>query len=266
MHSTPRSSRPVRRLALLVAACGFSVLGCREITDPESGAARWAHGLSFLAQFPGPLAHVTAGAGSVVAFNRVIVEFRRASRTDNTDVALRQVVDFGGNTDSLRLQLSVSLSQDAPPSGEMLSLYLFYLNAADDTVFTGGPVSVLAVPKNRGGDAPAPTPVPLVYTGPGASAVSVSVLPETLTVLPGAPFEFIAVASDARQAVVANAPVIFTSLDTMLAVLTGVGGGAGTARGGGGIARVRAQLITSAAADTAVLIVRPTGAAIRTPP
>ena len=51
-----------------------------------------------------------------------------------------------------------------------LALNLRYVNAAGDTVFRGGPVTVTAVPATPGAGPPAPAPVtiPITYTGPGA--------------------------------------------------------------------------------------------------
>lgn len=158
------STTSVRRFAALGAVFFLSLLSCgREITGP-SGAARFAHGLSFLSQFPGPLANVEAGASSVIPFERVRVLFRR---TDGS-VALDRLVDFPANADEVRLSFSIQLSSDAPRTGEDLDLFLRYLNAAGDTVFAGGPIRVLAAPIKDGEEAPPPAEVPLTYTGPVA--------------------------------------------------------------------------------------------------
>ncbi len=128
-----------------------------------------ATGLSFVSEFPRPLAELEAGAGDVVPFSRVRILLQRR---DNS-VALDQTYPFGATTDSLPLSLNIPLSQNAPAEGEPLALFLRYINATGDTVFSGGPVSVVAVQRRRGDPLPPPAQVPLAYTGPGASATTV---------------------------------------------------------------------------------------------
>src|SRR5690606_35444493 len=132
--------------------------------------------------------------GSVVEFDRVRVLFVRADGT----TALDRLVAFGPGTDSLALELSIPLAASAPASGEPLDFSLFYLNAANDTVFRGGPLRVVATPSDRNAPPPAPIGIELAYTGPGAAAVSVAILPETLTVVSGDPFAFTAAAQNAQ--------------------------------------------------------------------
>ncbi len=256
--SVPRLPR-TRTLVAAVGVLALSLLSCgREITGPGQGL-RFATGLSFLAEFPAPLASVAAGAGSVVPFDRVRVVFRR---TDES-VALDTLITFPSNADSIALDLRVPLSASASGTvGEPLALMLAYVNATGDTVFRGGPVAVVAQVRAPGSPPPAPAAVPLTYVGPGAQAVGVSIVPETLTVTAGNPFSFAATARDGQGGGVANAPVVFTSLDPTRATLSAPAGGAGTATALRGIARIRAQLASGAAEDTATLIVLPRPSAL----
>jgi hypothetical protein len=245
---------PVRRVALLTLAFVVSLLSCgREITGPDHGI-RFARGISFLVEFPGPLANVVEGAGSVVPFDRVRIRFLREL---DGSVALDRIIDFGAETDSIELRLDIPLSPSAPESGEPLSLGLWYINAAGDTVFRGGPVSVIAVPSGRGAPAPQPFSVALDYTGPGSEASALVITPDTLVVRAGDAFSFSAAATDAQQAAVPDAPIVFTSRDTAIARITALGAGDGVARLARGSTWIHAALVSGVAADSAVLVVGP---------
>ena len=255
MHPRRATSGPRQRLVALAMAMLFSLLSCgRELTGPGEGiGVRYAEGLSFLSQFPEPLQGIVDGVGSVVAFERVRVVFRRSDGT----VALDTMIAFGAGIDSVRLSLRVVLDASAPPSGELLALTLAFVNAAGDTVFRGGPVTVTARLLAQGAPPPDPVPVPLRYTGVGAAATTVVVSPETLSVVAGDPFAFTAVARDALSALIAGTPLVFTSLDPTRATITAPGAGSGGTTALRGVARIRVQLPTGAAADTATLIVIP---------
>jgi hypothetical protein len=245
-------ARPRTILAALGLA-GLSLLSCgRELTGPERGL-RVASGLSFIGQYPGPLASVAEGAGSVVPFERVRIVFRRSDGS----AALDTVVNFPSNADSIALDLRLELASDAPPQGEALALSLAYMNSAGDTVFRGGPIPVVAQVRAPGAPPPAPAPVPLTYTGPGANATAVVIAPETLTVTAGDPFSFSAVARDGQGNAVTGTPIVYTTLDPARATLTSQSAGSGTATALRGIARIEAQLPTGAASDTAYLVVLP---------
>lgn len=246
----------VRHLGLLALGLVFSLLSCgREVTGP--GSVQLAHAIAFQAEFPGRFANVADGAGSVVPFNRIRIVLRRTNGT----VALDRVEPFAPGTDSIRVDLRVTISSNAPASGEPLDLFLSYLNADGDTVFRGGPVAVAAVPAGQG-EPPAPVAVPLTYTGPGASAISVAMSPETLTVVAGSPFLFTAIARDAQQAAVAAAPIVFTSLDTVRAPIQAPGVGAGLAAATRGIVRIVAELAAGSPPDTSVLVITPRAASL----
>ncbi|MCE9603221.1 MAG: hypothetical protein K8S21_13540 [Gemmatimonadetes bacterium] len=238
--------------------CALALLSCgRDVTGPGAGL-RMAQGISFVAQFPGPIANVVTGAGSVVPFDRVRVIIRRSDGS----VAVDRVALFSAGSDSVRLDLRVQLSPGAPAEGEPFALSLAYVNAVGDTVFRGGPVTVTAIPEGSDAEPTPPATVPLTYTGAGANAASVTIAPETLTVLAGSPFTFTAVARTAQQAAVPAAPLIFSSLDTVRARINALGAGAGVARDSRGVARIAVALAAGGGADTAVLVVLPRPSAL----
>ena len=154
----------MRCAALMVATAIAAVASCgREPTESASGAVRWAHGLSINTVFPTSLQR-TNQASSVVAFDRVHIVLHRL----NGSVALDTTVTFPAGTDQVTLSLSVKLAASAPSSGEPMTLDLEYVNLSGVTVFSGGPVTVTAVPTVPGQPAPAPINVPVSYSGPGA--------------------------------------------------------------------------------------------------
>lgn len=236
----------------------LSLLSCgREVTGPDGGL-RFADGLSFIAEFPGEMASVETGAGSVVPYTSVRVLLTRSSGT----VALARVFPVSSDVAEFEASLQVPLSPDAPAEGEPLALHLQYINAAGDTVFRGGPVSVLARQLRRGEQAPQPVPVPLTYTGPGAQATAVGITPDTIAVEAGSPFSFGADALDGQGATVANAPLVFSSLDADKATITALGAGAGLTLATRGVARVRVALAAGGAADTGILVIAPRPSAL----
>jgi hypothetical protein len=242
-----------RRFGAAGAALLLSLISCgREITGPNGGV-RFAEGLSFVSLFPGELASVEEGAGSVVPYTSVRVTLTRA----NGSVALARVFPISSDVPEFQAALGVQLSPDAPAEGEAFDLALQYINAAGDTVFRGGPEPVLARPLRRGEPPPQPTPVELTYSGPGASATDVEILPDTIQLVAGAPFAFTATARDGQGGTVADAPLLFSALDTSRATVSAIGAGAGVSRPSRGIARVRVALAAGSAADTGIIVITP---------
>ncbi len=96
-------------------------------------------------------------------------------------------------------------------------------------------------------------PIQLVYTGPGANASSIRITPRTTTIDVGAPFALTATVSDANGTPIADAPTMWTSLDTAHALIAQPleGVGRGTTAGTG---RIVATLLTGQS-DTVTLIV-----------
>lgn len=110
------------------------------------------------------------GAGALVTFARVRIVLRFADGA----VALDTIVNFPAGASELPVGLNIPLPASAPSGGVPLSMTLKYVNAAGDTVFSGGPVTVTAVPATPGAAPPPPSPVnvPLNYTGPGAATAT----------------------------------------------------------------------------------------------
>jgi hypothetical protein len=248
-----------RRSLLAGSVLALSLLSCgREITGPADGIVpRYASGLAFVVAFPEPLASLEAGAGSVVAFDRVAILLRRTSGA----VALDTTVEFLEGSQELTLSLRIALSATAPASGELLELNLNYLNATGDTVFRGGPLEVTAVPTTSGEPPPAPVEVLLTYTGTGAGADSITIAPDTITVLAGDPFSFSATAFEtAGDTVVPTAPIVYSALDPTRATVTPAG--AGSTLPARGAARIRAALVDGSAEAVGIVWILPKRSAI----
>ena len=247
----PSGQSPLRRLALLGLLFVAAILSCgKDVTGPLSAAGRFVRGLSWEPIFPAAF-HAAGGAGSgVVQFNRVHVVLHHSDGT----VALDTTIDFPPDDDSLTVNLTVKLLDNAPPSGEPMTLNLGYLNAAGDTVFKGGPVSITAAPPPAGGGSNPPIKVPVSYTGPGSSAVSVAISPRSGTVVADAGFSFTAIAKDKNGVTLAGTPIIWNSLDPAIATINSAAAGTGLAQNQRGTARIIAQLLTGPA-DTVQLFV-----------
>jgi hypothetical protein len=238
----------MRRLAILSLLFVAAILSCgKDVTGPLGAAARYARGLAFDPIFPPAFQAVGGSSSGVVQFTRVHVVLDHSDGT----VALDTTIDFPSGSDSLTVDLTVKLLDNAPSTGEPMSLNLGYLNAAGDTVFKGGPVSVTAAPPAVPGQPNPPVKVPVAYTGPGASAVSVAISPRTQTITAGSPFSFTAIAKDGSGTAVA-APIIWNSLDPSIATIASAAAGSGSAGSTRGTAHIIAQLF-SGAADTVLV-------------
>ncbi len=245
-------SEPLRRLAVLAGALLIAVLSCgREVTAPMENGVRWARGLSFNAVFP-TVYQQAGGSGTGIEFERVRIVLRRADGR----IALDTTVLFPVGVNELTMSLSVPLSSGTPASGELLSLALDYVNAANEVVFAGGPVTITATPTVPG-QAPPPTQIPVRYTGPGASAAGVVISPRSRTVFEGQGFTFAAVATDAAGATIPNTPIFWASLDPLIASLPAPGSGAGVALAVRGTARIVAQLLTGPKDTVTVQVLLP---------
>jgi hypothetical protein len=246
-HSVDPSARaPMRRVSILALVFVAAILSCgKDVTGPVGAAVRYARGLAFDPIFP-PAFQVTGGSG-VVQFSKVHVVLHH----DDGSVALDTTIDFPDGQDSLTVDLTVKLLDNAPSTGEPMSLNLGYLNASGDVVFTGGPVSVTAAPPAVSGQPNPPVKVPVVYTGPGATAVSVAISPRTQNVNAGGTFSFTAIAKDGSGNAIA-APIIWNSLDPAIASIASAAAGSGVAASARGTARIIAQLF-SGGADTVLV-------------
>ena len=241
----------MRRLAILGLLFVAAILSCgKDVTGPLSAARRFVRGLSWEPIFPAAFQAVGGTSSGVVQFDRVHVVLHHSNGT----VALDTTIDFPPGDDSLTVSLTVTLLNDAPASGEPMTLTLDYLNAAGDIMFKGGPVSITAAPPPAGGGSNPPIKVPVSYTGPGSSAVSVAISPRSGTVVAGAGFSFTAIAKDVNGVTLAATPIIWNSLDPSIATITSAAAGTGLAQNQRGTARIIAQLLTGPA-DTVQLFV-----------
>lgn len=241
---------PSRRfLALAGAALIATVWSCgREVTGPGTAPVRDVRGLSFNTAFP--TAYQQAAGAGLVSFTTVHIVLHHADGS----MALDTVVAYPTGADSLTLTLSVPLLASAPVGGEPMALTLGYLNAAGETVFRGGPVTVTVAPRTFGSPAPAPVTVPVAYSGVGSTAARVVIAaPTTRALNIGDAFAFTATAQDAAGATLAGTPIVWTTANAAVATLPSAAAGAGTAVARG-TARIVAQLLTGQT-DTATVTV-----------
>ncbi len=240
MSPASRRNTPLVRYTLLGIAFGIALLSCgRDVTAP-GGSARYARGISWDAIFPPAFQQAGSASSSLVPFTSVHVVLHHSDGT----VALDTTIVFPADSTSYTADLTVKLLDGAPTAGEPMTLNLGYLNAAGETVFSGGPVNVTAAPPPPGGGANPPVEVPVQYTGPGASAVGVQISPRSGAALSGGSFTFTAVAVDASGNTVPNTPLVWSSLNPSIASVASATSGtvvAGTTRG---TATIEAQLLT----------------------
>jgi hypothetical protein len=237
---------PFRHLLALSGLFALSLLSCgREVTGPENGSAygRVAD-LAFAPQLPGPMA-VVDGAGSVVPFDRVRVILRELGGRE----LLSRVIDFPATATEVPLALEFPLPPNTPETGLPVHLLLRYINAAGDTVFAGGPVQVIARPRDQS-QGPQEVPVVLDWVGPGSEAVRVELTPDSGSAMAGTSTNFTAVAYDAQDVVVDAAPVVLSTPDPTIASISAPGASSVTWLAVRGAARVIASL-PSGPSDTA---------------
>ncbi len=253
-----RSGGP--RLSLATVLSFAAVVGCERAPTSTSPPVNPVADVSaFRPEFPRALLTAGVSASAVVPFSRVRLLLTRADST----VAFDSTYDFDSVNDSLALRIGVRLGPAASAFGETLQLALAYINAEGDTVFRGGPATVVArLQTAEGGQSAPPVQVPVRYSGPGAHATSVRLSPHRLDVVAGDLFTFEARAGDARGSDVANAPIIYRSLNSVAAELLRFTSGVGRATGSRGTVGIVASLLTGAA-DTALLVIRPLAARLQ---
>ncbi len=247
-----RRLRPALVAALLLI---IGIVSCgREVTGP--GGRGVVATISFNPVFGSVRLEGTGevlSIGSVVDFDRVRVVLLRA----NGDTAVDRMVPFPPESTTVRLSVSVPLSEEATSQGEPLAATLKYLNAIGDTVFSGGPIQIVARPSSNPGPAP---DVPLDYTGPGANAASIVIAPDSFTGTIGQGNTFTAVVRDSANSILLSAPVAFTSTDSAR-VRVNLRSGVTNLVGARGSAIIIAQTLTGQA-DSAVVNITPTASAV----
>lgn len=234
-------------MLLLTLSCG------REVTGPPGGA-RTSASVAFLAQFPQLPGQAALGSG--VEYARLRATLLRLGG----EVATDRTVAFPSDVDSLALSLSATFGPGATEEGEEMVLLLRFITASGDTVFRSGPDTIF-VEAARVGTAPAPVVVEPVYVGPGAEATRVQLSSTDVTVVGAAGAAFAALAFDAQDAPVPDAPILFSSSDTSLVRFADARSGVATTVARRDSALVFATLL-SGASDSAVVRVTLPAAAI----
>lgn len=239
-QSAARALRLPRRAAVLALTLFASLLSCgREITGP-GGRGPLAQ-LNFVPDYSAMIDEVNGVMHSVsalVPFNRVRIELRRV---DNS-IAAAQVVNFPDDATEVPLSITVRLGDDASSEGEELTAFLRYINAAGDTVFSGGPITVMAVP--GGGSSQPPVEIPVVPVVPGAVFARIDIAPDTVIATMGQNANFTAVGYDGQDNVVANAIIGFISRNPTLVSVPNLGSGTVTLNGVRGSTWIVAQSLT----------------------
>lgn len=209
------------RAAVLALTLFASLLSCgREITGP-GGPGALAQ-LNFAPSYGSMIDEVNGVMHSVaglVPFTQVRIELRRV---DNSVAAVR-LVDFPAASTEMSLSIEVRLGNAATSEGEVLTAFIKYINAAGDTVFSGGPVSVVAQARTNSQDPP--VEIPILPTVPGGIFARLEISPDTLIALSGTPTSFTATGYDAQENVVANAIVGFISRNPAIVAVPNLGSG-----------------------------------------
>ncbi|MBM3907340.1 MAG: Ig-like domain-containing protein [Gemmatimonadetes bacterium] len=237
----------------LLAAAALPALATMGSCGRDAPGAPRAEGFALPAvhpRFPAAFGAPGLRVSTLVPFSRVRLHLTRA----DSSIAFDSTYEFASALDSLSLNVQVKLGVAAPRAGEPMQLSLAYINADRDTVFRGGPATVIAQPIGVDLPAPAPVEVPVRYAGAGANATRVFLNPRAMEVTSGDVFTFAARTVDATGKDVTGAPVLYSSLDTLLAPLSRYTSGAGLARGTAGTVRIVATMFNGAT-DTAQLVI-----------
>jgi hypothetical protein len=195
--------------------------------------------------------HIASNPTAIVDIADVWI---RLSRAGATTPFLDTLVAVSPDQTVFDLSLTVTLTSES----ETLFLSLILLDTDGLEVYRdeGNPTPVTV-----GASAtPEPIDVPIAYVGPGASAVRLEIIEPTELIYTGDAIQLEAVAYDAADQVIANAPVGWVALDPIVAFdeatpgLMHAGSLAGTTQIVANLPRVRegAALIT----DTATVSVR----------
>lgn len=227
-----------RRAAVLALTLFASLLSCgREITGP--GGRGPLVQLAFTPDYSSMIDEVGGMMHSVaelLPFTKVRLELRRV---DNS-IAASRTIDFPANATQVPLTVSVRLGAAATRTGEALTAYLRYINAAGDTVYAGGPVAVTALL----GATPTPVEIPVVPVAPGAVFARLEISPDSIEAVMGQNIVLTAVGYDAQENVVPNAIIGFISRNPTLASVANLGSGTVFLNGVRGSTWVVAQSLT----------------------
>jgi len=244
-----RSSRRSGAFAALLFVT--SLLSCgRDITGP-GGGARFYGSVAFAPRF-----ETADPAGGDDAFNvasLVLFERVRIVITRDGARAAERVVNFGPTEDSVALQVSIPLTSGSS-EGESFEASLQYINAAGDTVFRGGPITIQV----RAGSSANPVAIemPLTHTGPGSTAVDVEISPDSIVGLMGQTVNFTAEGRDDSSEDVPGAIIGFISRSPAVATIASLGSGSVQLVGARGTSWIIAELLDGAV-DSAYVRIDP---------
>lgn len=231
---------PLRTLAG-AAFAGLLVTSCRDGTGPDAPLA-------------GSIAIVPVFESSAAAL--VPVERLRVVllRKDSVTVAKDTVFDLVAGQDSVDLAINVTLLS----TSEQFFLEMQLINAAQDTVFRGGPTIVTA---STSASDPTVTEILLVYTGTGFDATAVQITTTTESAFFGETVNLAADALDATGNPIPGTPIKWSSVNSAAGSFPDDESGAFVAGTVRGPALVAATLLTGPT-DTATVMVQPPPSAI----
>lgn len=231
---------PLRTLAS-AAFAWLLVTSCRDGTGPDAPLA-------------GSIAIVPVFESSAAAL--VPVERLRVVllREDSVTVAKDTVFDLVAGQDSVDLAINVTLLS----SSERFFLEMQLINAAQDTVFRGGPTIVTA--STSAGTASV-VEILLVYTGTGSDAATVRITTTTERAFFGETVGLAAEALDATGNPIPGTPIKWSSVNPAAGSFPDDESGAFVAGMVRGPALVAATLLTGPT-DTAAVMVQPPPSAI----
>ncbi len=192
-----------------------------------------------------------SSAAALVPVERLRVFLLRA---DSVTVAKDTVFDLVPGQDSVDLAINVTLLS----TSEQFFLEMQLINAAQDTVFRGGPTIVTA---SASASDPAVAEIVLVYTGTGSNAAAVQITTTAESALFG---ETVTLAADALDAIgdpIPGTPIKWSSVDPAAGSFPDDESGAFVAGTVRGPALVAATLLTGPT-DTATVMVQPPPSAI----
>lgn len=176
----------------------------------------------------------------LVEFDEVRI---RLTRPPGNEVVLDTIVVFPAGADSLLLSLDVPIIEGS----EDLTLVADLIDQpSGNTVFTVGPVTVTV---QASGGVPQTLP-PFLYTGVGANAVGVRFVATPSAVFFGDTVVFTAEAFDASNAVIPNAPILWSTSDSARGNLPADSAGRVVARNSRGPVTITASLLPSVALPT----------------
>src|SRR5262245_33898373 len=235
---------PQRSLFALLLAVGVAT--CSEFhprsLEPSPGTGQ----LSFAPRFSPEAAAVYARRAQFAAvnFDHVRIVLVRPPEETVKDTT----IEFSPTSAPKTLELTVEVRS----AGETFNVSVDYLNTGIAMFHGAAPL-----PSHPAGQGPTQQPeIVLQYVGPGATATRVVVAPKTANVVAPAGTTFTATAFDANNAVVPDAPIVWTTSDASIAAVN-ENTGAVTTSNKRGTVTVTAATLTNASDNATVTVSLP---------